>query len=110
MRRAASVCPARTTVGKFLGSMQAVPAETLAATVIKAVVEPSGIDPTRIDDVSFAPSYANSGAPCIGRCAALAADLPLELPGFQLERRGGKYAPESMCVGGGQGITAVLRA
>jgi acetyl-CoA C-acetyltransferase len=89
MRRAAIVSPVRTGVGRFLGSLQSVPAETLAARVIKEVVARSGVDPERIDDVSFAQSYANSEAPCIGRWAALAADLPLEVPGFQLDRRCG---------------------
>ena len=89
MRRAAIVSPLRTGVGKFLGSLSSVPAEDLAAAIIRAVVDKSGVDPDRIDDVSFAQSYANSEAPCIGRWAALAADLPLEVPGFQQDRRCG---------------------
>ena len=89
MRRAAIVSPLRTGVGKFLGSLSSVPAEDLAAAIIRAVVDKSGVDPDRIDDVSFAQSYANSEAPCIGRWAALAADLPLEVPGFQQDRRRG---------------------
>ena len=96
MRRAAIVNPLRTPVGKFLGSLQSLPAETLAATAIRALVERSGLDPGRIDDVVLAQSYANSEAPCIGRWAALAADLPIEVPGFQVDRR---------CGGGLQAIT-----
>ena len=89
MRRAAIVSPVRTGVGKFLGSLQALPAEALAASVIAETVRRSGIDPARIDDVSFAQSYANSEAPCIGRWAGLAAGLPVEVPGFQQDRRCG---------------------
>ena len=89
MRRAAIVSPLRTPVATFGGALRSVPAEDLASTVIKAVVERSGIDPTRIDDVSFAQSYANSEAPCIGRWAALNAGLPVEVPGFQTDRRCG---------------------
>ena len=89
MRRAAIVSPVRTGVGKFLGSLQSVPAEDLAATVIRETVERSGIDPAAIEDVSFAQSYSNSEAPCIGRWAGLAAGLPLEVPGFQQDRRCG---------------------
>ena len=37
----------------------------------------------------MAQSYANSEAPCIGRWAALAADLPLSVPGIQTDRRRG---------------------
>ena len=89
MRRAAIVAPLRTPVGKFLGALQGLPAERLAAQVIQAVITRSGVDPARIDDVVFAQSYANSEAPCIGRWAALAAGLPIALPGFQLDRRCG---------------------
>jgi len=89
MRRAAIVSPLRTAVGKFLGTLTPVPAERLAAAAIKAVVAQSRIDPARIEDVVFAQSYANSEAPCIGRWAALAADLPIEVPGSQVDRRCG---------------------
>ena len=89
MRRAAIVSPLRTPVGRFGGALRPVPAEDLAATVVRAVVSRSGIDPARVDDVAFAQSYANSEAPCIGRWAALHAGLPVEVPGFQLDRRCG---------------------
>jgi acetyl-CoA C-acetyltransferase len=89
MRRAAIVSPLRTPVGRFLGALAPLPAETLAATIIKAVVARSRIDPARLDDVVFAQSYANSEAPCIGRWASLAAGLPIEVPGCQVDRRCG---------------------
>ena len=89
MTRAAIVAPMRTPVGTFGGALKTVAAENLAATVIKAVVARSGIDPERIEDVSFAQSYANSEAPCIGRWAALNAGLPVTVPGMQTDRRCG---------------------
>ncbi|WP_405849662.1 acetyl-CoA C-acetyltransferase [Streptomyces sp. NBC_01518] len=89
MPRAAIVAPLRTPVGAFGGTLRPLPAHDLASVVIRAVVERSGIDPERIEDVSFAQSYANSEAPCIGRWAALNAGLPVALPGFQLDRRCG---------------------
>jgi acetyl-CoA C-acetyltransferase len=89
VRRAAIVSPLRTPVGRFLGALAPLPAETLAATIIKAMVARSRIDPIRIDDVIFAQSYANSEAPCIGRWAALSAGLPIEVPGCQVDRRCG---------------------
>lgn len=95
-RRAAIVAPVRTPVGKYLGVLKDVPAETLAAHVVRETVRRSGIDPALIEDVVFAQSYANSEAPCIGRWAALAADLPIEVPGMQLDRR---------CGGGLQALT-----
>ena len=60
-----------------------------AAIVLRALVERSGIDPARIDDVVFAQGYGNGEAPAIGRWAALAAGLPVEVPGYQLDRRCG---------------------
>ena len=89
MRRAAIVSPLRTPVGRYLGGLASLPAERLAAHIIAAVVERSKIEPARIDDVVFAQSYANSEAPCIGRWAALAAGLPIEVPGSQVDRRCG---------------------
>jgi acetyl-CoA C-acetyltransferase len=89
VRRAAIVAPVRTPVAKYLGALKDVPAEALAAHVVRETVKRSGIDPARIDDVVFAQSYANSEAPCIGRWAALAADLPIEVPGLQIDRRCG---------------------
>jgi acetyl-CoA C-acetyltransferase len=83
-------------VGKYLGALKDVPAETLAAHVVRETVRRSGIDPALIEDVVFAQSYANGEAPCIGRWAALAADLPIEVPGMQLDRR---------CGGGLQALT-----
>ena len=88
-RRAAIVAPLRTPVGTFGGSLRDVPVEVLAATVIKAVLARSSVDPERIEDVSFAQSYVNGETPCIGRWAALQAGLPVSVPGFQIDRRCG---------------------
>jgi acetyl-CoA C-acetyltransferase len=89
LRRAAIVSPLRTAVGKFLGSLSSVSAGELGAVVIKELVERSGIDPERIDDVVFAQGYGNAEAPAIGRWSALAAGLPISVPGYQLDRRCG---------------------
>ena len=89
MRRAAIVAPVRSPVGSFGGSLRPLRAEDLAARVIEAVIDRSGVDPGAIEDVVFAQSYANSEAPCIGRWAALHAGLPITLPGLQIDRRCG---------------------
>ena len=105
MRRAAIVTPLRTPVGTFGGSLRPVSVEELAATTVRAVVEKSGIDPARIDDVVFAQSYASSETPCVGRWAALQAGLPVTVPGMQLDRRCGgglqAVAPAAMMVQSG---------
>src|SRR5215218_1781330 len=89
MRRAAIVRPLRTAVGTFGGTLRPVAVEVLAATVIRALLDRSGIDPSRVDDVVLAQSYANSETPCVGRWAALEAGLPIDVPGMQLDRRCG---------------------
>jgi acetyl-CoA C-acetyltransferase len=98
MRRAAIVAPVRSAVGVYGGSLRPVPVEKLIASVIKALIERSGLDAAKLDDVIIAQSYANGETPCIGRYAVLEADLPLEIPGYQLDRR---------C---GGGLQAVLNA
>ena len=89
LRRAAIVSPIRTAVGKFGGSLASVAAGELGAVIIKALVERTGIDPALVDDVVFAQGYGNGEAPAIGRWSWLAAGMPIEVPGNQLDRRCG---------------------
>ncbi len=89
LRRAAIVSPIRTAVGKFGGSLSSLTAGQLGATILKALIERTKIDPTRVDDVVFAQGYGNAEAPAIGHWSWLAAGLPLEVPGYQLDRRCG---------------------
>jgi acetyl-CoA C-acetyltransferase len=85
-------------VGKFGGALRSVSADTLAAIVIEELVKRTKIDPTKIDDVVFGQGYPNGENPAIGRYAAMKAGLPIEVPGYQLDRR---------C---GSGLQAVLNA
>jgi acetyl-CoA C-acetyltransferase len=89
MKRAAIVSPLRTAVGAYGGALKPVPVEELGATVARAVVECTGIDPARIDDVVFAQSYMSGETPCTGRWVALQAGLPIGVAGMQLDRRCG---------------------
>ena len=89
LRRAAIVSPLRTAVGKFGGALSNMSAGDLGAITIKALIERTGIDPARVDDVVFAQGYGNGEAPAIGRWSWLAAGYPIEVPGYQLDRRCG---------------------
>ena len=89
MRRAAIVSPIRTPVGKFQGSLASMTAGELGAVILKALVERTKLDPGKIDDVIFAQGYASGEAPCVARWSALAADFPISVPGYQLDRRCG---------------------
>jgi acetyl-CoA C-acetyltransferase len=89
MRRAAIVSPLRTPVGAFGGVLKSVSVEELGATVARAIIERTGLDPARLDDVVFAQSYTNGETPCTGRWIALQAGFPVEVAGMQLDRRCG---------------------
>jgi acetyl-CoA C-acetyltransferase len=89
MKRAAIVSPLRTPVGAFGGALKSVTVEELGATVVRAILERTRIDPSRIDDVVFAQSYMNGETPCTGRWVALQAGLPIGVAGMQLDRRCG---------------------
>ncbi|MDO8381483.1 MAG: acetyl-CoA C-acetyltransferase [Microbacterium sp.] len=89
MKRAAIISPVRTPVGLYGKGLKSVAVEELGATVARAVVDRSGIDPELIEDVVFAQSYANSETPCVGRWVALQAGLPIRTAGMQLDRRCG---------------------
>ena len=89
LRRVAICSPLRTPVGSFLGTLAPLDAGALGAIIIRALIERSGLDPARVDDVVFSQGYGNGEAPAIGRWSWLAADMPIEVPGFQLDRRCG---------------------
>jgi acetyl-CoA C-acetyltransferase len=79
----------RTAVGVFGGTLKPLGADELGAAVIQALLERSKVDPARIDDVIFGQGYPSGENPAIGRYAAMKAGLPIEVPGYQLDRRCG---------------------
>ena len=86
----AVICePLRTPVGRYGGALKDVTPTALAATVLRALLERTKLDPSAVDDVIFGQCYPNGEAPAIGRVAALDAGLPIEVPGLQLDRRCG---------------------
>ncbi len=75
--RDAVVCePLRTPVGGFGGALRGVPAHELAATVVRALITRTGLDPAVVDDVLLGHCYPTMEAPAIGRVVALDAGLP----------------------------------
>ena len=87
MREVAIVSPVRTPVGRFGGTLRDIPAEDLGALVIRETVSRSGVDPERIDEVVLGHGYSSGENPAIGRLCAMKADLPLQVTGYQLDRR-----------------------
>jgi acetyl-CoA C-acetyltransferase len=88
--RDAVICePLRTPVGGFGGSLRDVPVQELASTVIRALVERTGLPPESVEDVVLGHCYPTMEAPAIGRVAALDAGLPVTASGMQIDRRCG---------------------
>jgi acetyl-CoA C-acetyltransferase len=81
--------PLRTPVGRYGGIFRDVPAADLASTVIRALIERTGLDGSVVEDVLLGQCYGSSEAPAIGRVAALNAGLPVTTTGLQLDRRCG---------------------
>ncbi|MFG2020975.1 acetyl-CoA C-acetyltransferase [Actinomadura geliboluensis] len=97
--RDAVICePLRTPIGRFGGALKTVPPVQLAAAVIRALVERTGLPGDAIDEVVLGNCYPTADAPAIGRVAALDAGLPISVGGSQVDRR---------C---GSGLQAVLDA
>ncbi|UZG59491.1 acetyl-CoA C-acetyltransferase [Rhodococcus opacus] len=81
--------PLRTPVGRFGGMFKDITPQSLAATVITALVERTGIEGSQIDDVILGQASPGGEAPAIGRIAALDAGLGIDVPGMQVDRRCG---------------------
>lgn len=81
--------PLRTPVGGYGGAFSTIPVQDLAAIVVKAVVERTGLDPAEIDDLILGQASPAGSAPALGRVVALDAGLGDSVPGMQLDRRCG---------------------
>ncbi|MBW0093160.1 acetyl-CoA C-acetyltransferase [Pseudonocardia sp. KRD-184] len=98
MREVVICEPLRTPVGGFGGALRTVPAHVLGATVVRALLERTGLDPAAVDELVLGQSYPTMDAPAVGRVVALDAGLPVTVTGQQVDRR---------C---GSGLQAVLTA
>ena len=87
MREVAIVSPVRTAVGAFGGGLREVSAAELGSVVIQEALNRSGLAPEKVDDVILGHGYPSGENPAIGRLASLKAGLPIEVPGYQLDRR-----------------------
>jgi acetyl-CoA C-acetyltransferase len=89
MREAAIVATARTAIGKaYRGAFNDTEAPVLAAHVVDAVLERSGIDPSRVDDVYLGcGNHWNTQSYNLGRLAVHASHLPNTTGGFTLDRK-----------------------
>ncbi|HEX7495362.1 MAG TPA: acetyl-CoA C-acyltransferase [Candidatus Limnocylindrales bacterium] len=102
VREAWVVASLRTPFGRYGGALSSVRPDDLAAAVIRALVERSGIDPTLIEDVILGcANQAGEDNRNVARMAALLAGLPVEVAGLTVNR---------LCGSGLQAINSAAHA
>jgi len=101
MRKVVIVGGVRTPIGSHGGAFRTLTAQHLAALVFEEVIKRTGIDAKLIDDVILGCIGQQSDAPNIGRVAALMAGVPVNVPGYTVQRN---------CVSSMQSITAACQA
>ncbi|MEY9951727.1 acetyl-CoA C-acetyltransferase [Leifsonia sp. EB34] len=98
LREVVICSPLRTPVGRMGGALAPVSALSLAETVLRALLDRTGLDPATVEGVIGSQGYPTMEAPAFGRVAALNAGFPVTTTGYQLDRR---------C---GSGLQAVINA
>jgi 3-oxoadipyl-CoA thiolase len=92
----------RTPVGSYRGGLSRIRPDDLAARVISAAVERTGLDPERIDDVYMgAANQSGEDNRDVARMGALLAGLPVDVPGVTVNR---------LCASGLEAVNGASRA
>src|SRR5919201_6117098 len=87
MGEALIVDAVRTPIGRFGGALSTVRPDDLAARVIEAAVERTGLPSDEVDDVFFGcTNGAGEDNRNVARMASLLAGLPVEIPGVTVNR------------------------
>jgi len=77
----------RTAVGNMGGGLKPLSAENMATSVIKEIVERSGISPDKVDEVILGQCRQTSDEPNIARISALNAGIPEEASAYTVMRQ-----------------------
>jgi acetyl-CoA C-acetyltransferase/3-oxo-5,6-didehydrosuberyl-CoA/3-oxoadipyl-CoA thiolase len=102
MRDALIVSAVRTPVGRAGGALAEVRADDLASLVLRAVVDRTGFDPSRLDDVIMGcTNQAGEDNRDVARMAVLLAGFPIEIPGQTVNR---------LCGSGLQAVASAAQA
>ena len=80
MKEVVIVSAIRTPIGSFLGSLSSVPATTLGAIVIKAVLEKINLSPAKVDEVLMGSVLQANLGQAPARQAAIFAGIPSTVP------------------------------
>lgn len=89
MKDVVVVSAVRTAVGKLGGALKDMPAEDLAAVVIREAINRAGVQDSAVDEVIFGQSKQSSDAPNVARVAALKARLDVAVTGYTVHRQCG---------------------
>lgn len=84
MKKVYVISAKRTAVGSFLGSLSSVSPAELGGTVIRNIIEETGIDPKNLDEVVVGNVLPAGHGQGIGRQAAVAGGVPYEVPAYSL--------------------------
>jgi len=87
MRDVVIIDACRTAVGSFGGTIKDVMPEELARVVIQGILDRSGVDPAKIDEVVLGHCRQSSDNPNIARIAALRCGIPEETPAYTVMRQ-----------------------
>ena len=101
MKEVVIVGGVRTPIGGHGGAFRTLTAHHLAALVFREVIERVGIDPKLFDDVILGCIGQQSDAVNIGRVAGLLAGVPVNVPGYTVQRN---------CVSGMESISGAYQA
>ena len=87
MRKTAIVAALRTPIGRYGGALSSIRPDDLAAHVLRALIERSGIDAALVDDVYLgAANQAGEDNRNVARMSALLAGFPETVPGATVNR------------------------
>lgn len=86
MQDAVIVAATRTAIGSFQGSLAQIPAEELGATVIRSLLERSGIAPGQVDEVIMGQVLTAGSGQNPARQAAIKAGLPVQVSAMTLNK------------------------
>jgi len=76
----------RTAIGKFGGTLAEIPAHKLGARVIAALLERTGVDAARVDEVIMGQVLTAGAGQNPARQSAIAAGLPVEVPAMTINK------------------------
>lgn len=86
MQEVVIVAATRTAIGSFAGQFAQIPAHTLGATVIKRLLEQTGVDPATVDEVILGQVLTAGCGQNPARQAAIHAGLPHSVPALTLNK------------------------